>query len=132
MLAAVGVGLPLGIAISALVLGFKHRRIRREEAARSHEKAGAVPDWPWPRIEYRSRWQFLGLPLIHIKFGTGAGEKGRLAMGWPSLLLVSEPVVDDLPLALVHVRRCFAQHGHEPGDLLWLIGITNVVLTVLF
>ena len=49
-----------------------------------------------------------------------------------SLLLASQPVLDDLPFALRHIRRCLVEHGHEPRDLLWLIGIADVVVTVLF
>jgi RNA polymerase sigma factor (sigma-70 family) len=78
MIAAVGVGLPVGILVSVLVVSLRQRRIRREE----HDKSSAVPQLTWPGVEYRSRWQLLGLPLIDVQFGTRAGEKRRPAMGW--------------------------------------------------
>jgi hypothetical protein len=33
-------------------------------------------------VDYRTRWQFLGLPLIDIQMGTRPGEKRRPAVGW--------------------------------------------------
>ena len=78
MIAAVGVGLPLAIVVTVLVLGLRHRRIRREEAG----QRPAAPELTWPRVEYRSGWRLLGLPLIDIQFGTKAGERRRPAMGW--------------------------------------------------
>jgi hypothetical protein len=78
IIATVGVGLPLGIVVSVLFLGLRHRRIRREEA----RTTPVAWELSWPRVEYSSRWRLLGLPLIDIQFGIRAGEKRRSAMGW--------------------------------------------------
>lgn len=59
-------------------MSLRQRRIRREE----HDTSWAVPQLTWPRVECRTRWQLLGLPLIDVPFGTRAGEKRRQAMGW--------------------------------------------------
>jgi hypothetical protein len=82
MVAAVGVGLPVAILISVLALSIRQRRIRREEAGKRLQKAATVPPLTWPRVDYRSRWHFLGLPLIDVQFGCRAAEKRRPAVGW--------------------------------------------------
>jgi RNA polymerase sigma factor (sigma-70 family) len=73
--------------VGSFILGVGHRRrlrhIRAEEA-----RAGRALASPWQAIqpfEYRSRWSFLGLPLLHLRQGRVADGKPTTSKGWIAL-----------------------------------------------
>ena len=52
-------------------------RLRKEEGAQRNPAEVARQAEAWKTFEYTSRWTFLGLPLVHVKFGTVMGADGR-------------------------------------------------------
>ncbi|HXI82723.1 MAG TPA: sigma-70 family RNA polymerase sigma factor, partial [Verrucomicrobiae bacterium] len=87
------VGTLLGYCAALMVLIFwgnrNQQRIRREEAAKLPPgtlPAGLRWSWPWSvsyqPLEYRSRWTFLGLPLIHVRLFCRQNGKILPAQGW--------------------------------------------------
>lgn len=74
----------LGYTAFVIVTALRYNRafaqLRQEERQLHPEsfRAERVP-LVW---EYRSRATFLGLPLVHCRFGKGPGEKLRPAVGW--------------------------------------------------
>jgi RNA polymerase sigma factor (sigma-70 family) len=81
------VGLVLGYTVLIIVLAFVtnriQRRIRQEEAAK-RPLGAAVPAKAivFEPYEYRSRWTWLGLPLIHVCMESKQDGKTRPAKGW--------------------------------------------------
>ncbi|MGD0016708.1 MAG: sigma-70 family RNA polymerase sigma factor [Verrucomicrobiia bacterium] len=73
--------------VGSFILGVgQNRRLRhiRDEEAR----AGRAPASPWQAIqpcEYRSRWSFLGMPLLHFRQGRAADGKRTTSKGWIAL-----------------------------------------------
>ena len=82
-----GTVIPLVFVGFILVVAFRcnrdFRRIHEEERQRHPE---LFPDelsvTVNPFREYRSRWTFLGLPLVHLRTGASPGEKVGAAVGW--------------------------------------------------
>ncbi len=82
------VALLLGVIICyALVIGSLARRLQRtlkKETASS--AAGSVAQGFGSAWEYRSRFEFLGLPLVHIRFGGSLRAwQGKFAKGWVAI-----------------------------------------------
>jgi RNA polymerase sigma factor (sigma-70 family) len=74
----------LGTAGLAVGFGIHNNRIQERIRAEERAKHGRAPDEnKVPFFEYRSRWSFLGLPLVHCRFGgPGLGvAKGWIAFG---------------------------------------------------
>jgi hypothetical protein len=67
------------IFVAGACFGRERQRIRAEERQQHPELyAGEVAP---PVIEYRSRWTFLGLPLLHMRYAS-TKEQIQPAMGW--------------------------------------------------
>ncbi len=68
----------------AVILRFNHllRRARLETAAKGETTTAARHGQTLQVFEYRSRWTFLGLPLIHVRTGRCLEGKMRPAVGW--------------------------------------------------
>lgn len=63
----------------------KHNRQLRQIRAEETTAGRAEPEPAWVRghaYEYRSRWTFLGLPLVHCCSGPAPDGKRRIAKGW--------------------------------------------------
>lgn len=85
----------LGILIPATFTGFivsRARQYNRDLQQLRAEEQANFPHFFKPErstiplhTEYRSRWTFLGLPLVHVRHGTPIGEKSRPAVGWIAL-----------------------------------------------
>jgi RNA polymerase sigma factor (sigma-70 family) len=80
---SLGVAQAIGLMISIFWTSRIQRRIRSEEAAKLPPGASArVHKWKSQPREYRSRWTFLGLPLIHIRMECVHEGKTLPAKGW--------------------------------------------------
>ena len=79
--------LSVGYVVGLFILGVRqHRRLRHIRAEEA--RAGRAPASPWQAIqpfEYRSRWSFLGLPLLHFRQGRSADGKPTISTGWIAL-----------------------------------------------
>lgn len=75
-----------GILAVAVRFGRQFRRLRGE-SRRAHPESFVGVEDPaacglgW-KYSYRSRWTFLGLPLVHVRFGTTDSSKRSPAVGW--------------------------------------------------
>ena len=72
------------IAGYPLVIGIFARRLNRalKQAAVGETVVGTVAGNFGSAWEYRSPFEFLGLPFIHIRFGGQIGWQGKLTKGW--------------------------------------------------
>ena len=79
-------GLPIlyGAALVTLILRFKRAqdRIRAEDAPRLTPEDAARHAAAWKTYDYKSKWTFLGLPLVHVRTGRPCGEPLQPAVGW--------------------------------------------------
>jgi RNA polymerase sigma factor (sigma-70 family) len=72
---------------SIIAIAFRHsRRIRQLRAQLITARPSLVTDADhaarrWT-LQYRSRWTFLGLPLLHINLGSTPDLRSRIAVGW--------------------------------------------------
>jgi len=83
LLILLSVGYVIGLFILGVHQSRRLRQIRAEEA-----RDGRAPVRPWQpsqSFEYRSRWSFLGLPLVHIRGGRAADGKPMITKGWIAL-----------------------------------------------
>lgn len=75
------VGACLLFALGAVTWGLqKNKQMPMRESA--VEAALPVGKWGVPLLEYRSKFTFLGLPLIHLRFGRKRGESVRPVKAW--------------------------------------------------
>jgi RNA polymerase sigma factor (sigma-70 family) len=74
----VGITFSYAAVLVASIMGWNRilRRIREEEGTAAVSTQSCAP------FEYRSRWTFLGLPLIHVKSGKQADGRAGHAVGW--------------------------------------------------
>jgi hypothetical protein len=83
---ALFVALMLGVIVGySLVIGAFARRLHRalKKATAEPMAPGIVANGLGSVWEYRSRFEFLGLPLIHVRFGGPLrGWQSRVAKGW--------------------------------------------------
>ncbi|MDB6055752.1 MAG: polymerase, sigma-24 subunit, subfamily [Verrucomicrobiales bacterium] len=79
MFAGLLVALILGY--TGLLVGLIFFANRRQKWIRE-EESPLVPVPNHQGYEYRSPWQFLGFPLIHVKFGNALGQGRIPAKGW--------------------------------------------------
>jgi hypothetical protein len=79
----IGFWLLFGTGLLTLILRFNklQRRIRQEVVAKETPDQAVIRQVYVP-FEYRSRWTFLGLPVIHVRLGRGPDEPLRPALGW--------------------------------------------------
>jgi hypothetical protein len=83
LLMVLSMGYVIGLFILSVRQSRRLRQIRAEEA-----RAGRAPASPWQPAqlcEYRSRWSFLGLPLLHFRQGRAADGKPTISKGWIAL-----------------------------------------------
>jgi len=85
--AVLGTAIPLIFVGFILLAAFRYnrqfRRIREVERKLHPEQfANELSETISPFKQYRSRWTFLGLPLIHLRTGARPGEKMGTAVGW--------------------------------------------------
>ncbi len=80
----VGSSVAYAVTLIALILWANRtqRLIRREEAAKLPPDRAAKPHFTSQPVEYRSRWSFLGLPLVHVQLEHKQGNKTLPAKGW--------------------------------------------------
>jgi len=79
-------GLPLlyVAALVTMIFRFKRARdrVRAEDASLLSAEDAARHAAAWETYDYKSRWTFLGLPLVHVRTGRPQGEPLRPAVGW--------------------------------------------------
>lgn len=79
-------GIPLiyAAALLTMILRFKRaqERVRAEDASLRTAEDAARHAAAWKTYDYKSKWTFLGLPLVHVRTGRPSGEPLRPAMGW--------------------------------------------------
>ncbi len=83
LLIVLSVGYVIGLFILSVRQSRRLRQIRAEEV-----RDGRAPASSWPPTrpcEYRSRWSFLGLPLLHFRQGQAADGKPTITKGWIAL-----------------------------------------------
>jgi RNA polymerase sigma factor (sigma-70 family) len=83
LLITLGVGYVVGLFILSVCQNRRLRQIRAEEVLAGRESA-SLRQAIQPR-EYRSRWSFLGLPLLHFRQGRAANGKPTISKGWIAL-----------------------------------------------
>lgn len=72
-----------GIVILALRLQRVQQQVRREDRMQRPATLGQMPEnTSVPPREFRSRWSFLGLPLVHVRLHPRRDEAIRPALGW--------------------------------------------------
>lgn len=70
------------LAITMVRFNRAQARLRAEEAPQRTAEVAARHAEAWQTYEYKSRFTFLGLPLLHVRTGRPRGEKLRPAVGW--------------------------------------------------
>lgn len=72
-----------GVTLLVLILRFNKRQRQIRQNAAATGTAKPIPSAKMIRpLEYRSRWTFLGLPLIHVRLGRRPDDPLRPALGW--------------------------------------------------
>jgi hypothetical protein len=84
---AINIGSPILYTLIVLVVALRMKRtlrLMRLEEQRLHPElfVKTVEEPCGSFVEYRSRYSFLGLPLVHLRVGTPIGEKMKPAIGW--------------------------------------------------
>ena len=79
LLIVLGTGYVVGLLILSVRQNRRVRDIRAEEA---RAWASANLCQPIQPMEYRSRWSFLGLPLLHFRQGRAVDGKPTICRGW--------------------------------------------------
>ena len=90
LLAVFGICIPLWFGITILIYALKYnrdfRRLREQERLQHPECFADEPSVTMNTFRhYRSRWSFLGLPLVSVRGGARPGEKVKAAVGWIAL-----------------------------------------------
>lgn len=92
----IGFSLFYVMGLLGLILRFNvlQRRTRRTDLAAVGGSRNAVGSIPAVRtLEYRSRWTFLGVPLVHVLIGRRPEDSPRPALGWIAVGDVSIGIV---------------------------------------
>lgn len=87
MVPVLSVGFTLTYAAFVAILAFRMKRglkRMRLEGLQTHPDLlkNAADDPCGKFVEFRSKWVFLGLPLVHVRLGTPIDEKVKPAVGW--------------------------------------------------